>query len=463
MPTLKKPRELGVEAVTLAQSYSMVVHNHVIYMPADFETGDDSVTPDPERTIWVPQNVEDIQRKALQQFDTLFNTHQELVSFVFKVAQACIQNTVPSTTLLVRTKNGLKELREDGQLHEPTGDFVANTLVPVLNEDEDDQAEVLNVMSEWLASEEEAVSLLRHLSTALAPGWSAVKYVLLLGAGRNGKSVMLRMIEAIFGKDNCSGVTRQEMSQASPVVANLNGKLINLVFDGLARYVEDSSIEKTLIAGESVGIRLLYQSGHTPVQTNALFIEGLNHEPKSKDKSPALQARLVRFHFQNTYALDQSFSERITSERFVGALLGLLLQNYVKPGDAAALLAPTAASMDLQLDYMYGNSYALPFLEYLQLNDPLGVDTVVGLTAQEFAARFNAWRVMENDVRFWPMPDVLEMFKPILDTTRKSERVNGAPRKVRYITGFKQEALVFIARYKGDEEDATTVVDDGLV
>lgn len=462
MPTLKTQRELGTEAVTLAQSFSLIQHNHVIYIPTDYATGDDSVTPVPERTIWVPMSTQDIQRKALAQFDTLFSTERELDGFVFKVAQMCVQDTGVHASLLVRTKSGLKELKDDGQLHDPTGDFIPNTLTPVLNEDEEDQAEVLSIIAGWLNSEEEAVSLLRHLATSLAPGWSAVKYILLLGAGRNGKSVMLRMLETLFGRHNCSGVTRQEMSVQSPVVCNLNGKLLNLVFDGHAQYVEDSSMEKTLIAGEAVNIRRLYQSGHTPVQTTALFVEGLNHEPKSKDKSPALQARLVRFHFPNTYSLNPEFADQMISERYVGALLGLLLKHYVKPSEIAVMLAPTAASMELQLEYTYGNSYALPFIEHVHLTDPLGAEAMVGWSVQELVSQFNSWRIREGDVRYWDIADVTNVFKAVFDTDRRSERVNGVPRKTRYISGFKPETLVFLERMKGDENDEA-VVDDGTV
>lgn len=463
MPTPKSTPQLAAEAVTLAQSFSLVLHNHVIYIPTDYETGDDSVTPDPMRTIWVPMSSADIQRKALGQFDTLFQSDKELSNFVFKVEQCCTLNTRKHNSLLIRTKNGLKELKDDGQLYDPSGDFVPNTLIPMLNEDEDDQADVLSIIAGWLNSEEEAVSLLRHIATALAPHWSAVKYVLLLGAGRNGKSVMLSMVQAIFGRENCSSITRQEMSISSPVVLDLNGKLLNLVFDGHAEYVKDSSVEKTLIAGETKHIRRLFASEHTPVQANALFMEGLNHEPRSRDKSAALQARLVRFHFQNTYKLDTIFSERMLSEKYVGALLGLLIKNYVKPADIALMLAPTQASADLALEHAYQNSHALPFIEHINLNDPLGADTMIGWAFDELVQRFNSWRILEGDTRYWPRGDVMEIFRAYIETNRRSERVAGQPRKVTYITGFKSETLVFIAQMKGDEDDATTVVDEGDV
>jgi phage/plasmid-associated DNA primase len=459
MPVLKTSKELATEAVTLAHSFSMVHHDYVVYLPTDYLTGDHSVTPVPERTTWAPQSMEDIQRKALLQFDTLFNSQQELSNFAFKVAQASRQHLEPCSTLLIRTANGLQELREDGKLYAPTGLFVPNTLSPVLNENTADQGRVWDTLVEWLDSEEEVVSLLRHLSTALAPGWSAVKYVMLLGNGRNGKSVLLRMIESLFGTGNTSKVTRQEMSEVSPVITHLNGKLVNIVYDGLARYLEDSSVEKTLVAGEPIAIRRLYQSEHTLVHTNALFIEGLNFEPKSRDKSKALQSRLVRFQFPNSYQLDPEFAEEMASERYVGALLGLLLQHYVTKDQAALMLAPTSASMDMQLEHIYSNSPALPFLEYLQDNDPLGVDALIGLSVLELAARFNSWRVLENDTRHWSVSEVQDACKHVLATERKSIRSAGHnPRKVRVVTAVLSEAKMFLSKQETKEIEGNDVV-----
>ena len=86
----------------------------------------------------------------------------------------------------------------------------------MLNEDVADKDRVFGVITEWLDSEEEAHSLLHHLATALAPGWSAVKYVLLLGEGRNGKSLLMKMLHQMIGWDNVSSVTRQNDRRAEP-------------------------------------------------------------------------------------------------------------------------------------------------------------------------------------------------------------------------------------------------------
>jgi phage/plasmid-associated DNA primase len=287
-----------------------------------------------------------------------------------------------------------------------------------------------------------------------------VKYVLLLGDGRNGKSVFLSMLEGVFGQENRSSVSRLEISEKSPVVTELLGSLVNIVYDGVAAYLKDSGNEKSLIAGEPIGVRKLYSSELTRVQTNALFIEGLNKEPKSSDKSSALQARLVRFWFPNSYPDDLAFRDRMLSEDMLGALLSLLIDHYVRKQDKAVMLAPTRASLQLQLEHMHTNSLALQFLTYLERTDPLGSECLIGDDTSELASRFQSWRVREGDMAVWSEPDIFELFRPVVTTERRSKRTGGKVRKVRTITGFKTSAAQLLASSREESDDTAAVVDE---
>lgn len=449
MLELKTKAKLAEIAVKLAKGLNLVRYRGITYIPADYVTRKVHPTPDIDRTIWLPLNREKLRRLAAAQFSALFATESELASFDFMVAQ--LSNPIDKTisSLLVRTEDGLMELDETGQLVTPSGDFRPNTLLPMLSTDAFEKGRVFDVISGWLNSDEEAESLLRHLATSLSPGWSAVKYVLLLGEGRNGKSLLLKMLQALFGVDNVSNVTRQAMAEQNPVVTELNGKLLNIVFDGRADYLKDSGTEKSLIAGEPVPIRKLYESSATTVQTNALFLEGLNKEPKTHDKSSALQKRLVRFQFPNVYELDHLFEKQMLSEKTLGAFLALLLDHYVREDEVAAKLAPTPKAIELQLEQLYSNSIALQFIKWVEESDPLGAPSLLGAPVADLVSRFRSWRLKENDLGTWAEPDVQALFQPLIHTERKTQRVNGAPRKVRIATAFKPEVVTFLNSLKG--------------
>lgn len=457
---LKTKPQLAKDAHTLASGSEMVRYRSTTYIPAHYETGITEYPPPPEERIWLPMSREDMRKQAAERFSTLFVSDGELSSFDFMVAQNAEQVTDVVDTLLVRTPDGLMQLNHRGKLKEPSGDFVPNALRPMLNPDDEEKARVLQVFAEWLDSEDEAHALLHHLATALAPGFSAIKYVLLLGEGRNGKGTLLKMLMGLFGRENMSQVTRQHMAEQNPVVTELNGKLLNVIFDGQSDYLKDSGTEKTLVAGEPAPIRRLYDSTPTIVQTNALFIEALNNEPKSKDKSPALQKRLVRFQFPNVYATNYKFEQTMLGEKSLGAFLALLIDHYVVQDKVALALAPTQKAIELQLEHMYVNSVALQFLKHIAETDAMGVDAILGEPQAKLVAEFQSWRIKEGDLGTWAEPDVVAQFIPLVNTERRSVRMHSTVRKVRVVTSLKLEATQFLETLEGDEDDGD---DEALV
>jgi phage/plasmid-associated DNA primase len=464
MATPKSTAVLAVDAEILATSFQYVFFNKRLYAPVDYVDVDAGVVPDVERTTWVPISDDMLQVKALQQFDTMFKDPRQQQSFQFMVEQSAIRVFDAQPWLLVKTAQGLRVLKEDGTLHEPDGTFIPNTIRWEINENADDKAELLSTITDWVGGDEEIVtSLLRHLATALAPHWSAGKYVLLIGNGRNGKSLLMNMLQVLFGRDNCSGITRQQISEADKALFDLNNKLLNIVFDGPAEFLKDSGREKSLITGEAISIRKLYANTSTTVQTNALFIEGLNQEPRSRDKSSALQARLVRFVFPNKYPDDQDFWNHMHSERMLGALLSLLIDHYVLQSQVAVMLSPSQASRLAQIEHSVDNSLALQFLIHLDETETLPLEEyLLDMLFSDMASQFQSWRKACGDPTPWDTQTLLNMFRPVLDTERKSvwDTAVASSRKKRVISGLTEDTMLVINALRGEDAHATAVVDD---
>ena len=454
MLELSSKATLARAARTVAESYELVQHGSHTFIPCHWLTEAIGPLPAAER-IWQPLTRNDKRRLANQTQNILFATDSELTNFDLMLRQYAVEDESVIQHLLVRTKDGLKMLDETGTLVEPTGQFCPNVLKPVLNTDEAAKAEVFDVIKGWLNSEEEAHSLLHHLATALCPGWSAVKYVLLIGDGRNGKSVLLSMLQDLFGASNVSNVTRQQIAERLPVCVELNNKLLNIIFDGEMAYIKDSSMEKTLIAGEPGSVRLLYENGNTRVLTNALFLEALNSEPKTRDKSGALQKRLSRFWFPNTYPIDMAFEKRMRSDELLGAFLSLLLDHFVTKYELADKLKQTSGSSALQVEQNLLNSPLHQFVSYLvssdaswndRLRQPVMVDPLVD--------SFMAWRVNEGFTEF-STADVKRLFKEGFSTDWKTVREAGKVVKKQRLLEPKPEILALLNQLKGADEDAT--------
>lgn len=461
MPETKSKKELSKDAKSLATSFRTVRHEGVTYIPVHYVTEEITDALKDEERTWVPLTRELIMELAIARYGLIFQSEAEIASFDLMVQQCSIVERGEYSTLLIKTENGLRRLDPDGELRPVTGSFVPNTIPVMLNDDPDDKQRVLDQLSEWLDSEEVAVSLLHHLATALAPHWSAVRYVLLIGDGRNGKSVLLTMLSNLFGLQNMSSVTRQEMASKEQGVLSLQGKLINIVMDGVAQYVKDSGNEKSLIAGEPVPIRRLYSSSMTPVKTNGLFVEALNHEPKTSDKSSALQARLSRFFFPMVYQDNQDFWDEMTSDKMVGALLGLLLDHYVQKSEKNQKLAQTKRARELALEHMVNNSLAAQFIMHQEDVAVFGADDLIGMPMKEIAQKFRAWRVTLNDVGTWDDADVTRLFTSVATTGRHSMRVDGKPRQVTTLVGFKDDMKLLLEEQRGGgDASGETVVDD---
>lgn len=460
-PELKNKAQLAEAAETLAQSYALVQRGALTYIPVDWVTLSPDPPPPPEQTIWLPLMRDGRLLLANQKQGILFANESELRSFEFMLKQFARDDDTLVEGVLVKTPNGLRMLDSFGRLVDVTGQFTPNYVRPMLNEDPMLKDYVFKTIATWLNSEEQAHSLLRHLATCLAPHYAAGKYILLLGEGRNGKGTLLSMLLALFGEENVSGVTRQLMAERSPACIELNGKLLNIVMDGEMAYIKDSSAEKTLLVGEPLWVRLLYESQTTKVQTNALFIEALNQEPKARDKSPALQKRLVRFQFPNVYKEDKKFLRYMLSEEVLGAFLSLLVDHYVREEDLATALAPTVDSMQLQLEQMWLASPVLQFLEYLAVNDQPALQKIAeGKTSvEQFLASFRPWMIDQGHADRSD-GDLITMMKTSLVTGWKTQRVNGKPQNKPWIKGLRPETELVLTQLKGDD-DAAEVDGDG--
>jgi len=460
-----KRSDIIQQAEVLADHYNAVVYNGEYYIPEDYETGFvQGTAPAPERTRWRKYQIQDLVLFGNQHFGMTYlgNMQSDLLSACIQHATQ-IESTV--TQLLIKHGDQLNVLHHDGSLRVPTGSFVPNLLPVALNEDADDKQLVRDVIFEWVGfSSEQYTSLMHHLATVLAPGWSINRYVLLLGAGRNGKSVLMSMLQKLLGPDNYSQVTRQHIAGGQSEMLELNSKLLNVIMDGPATFISDSGNEKTLIAGEALATRKRYANHLDTVQTNALFIEGLNSEPRTNDTSSALQARLVRFEFPNTYPDNAKFFKHMTSEPLLGALLSLLIDHFVTEDDPHGALKKTVASMKMQLAQSLSNDLAMQFLLYIENNNPgQSEDILKDMWLPDLAKRFTSWTLSHNDLTARTDEDVRDILKSVVKFKRGSKRHNGVmlhPLRVDALTPAGQDLLDAQRTEDTNASDTASVVED---
>jgi phage/plasmid-associated DNA primase len=441
MPRLHTKAELATVAQLFALQFDLIDYQGQLFMPVDFETYAHQPT-DPARTVWIPLSERKL-RAVANALNILFQSPQEERSFKHMTMQFARHIEQTSFGVLMRTGDTISELTTEGQLVPVTAArFIPNYISIPYVKNNPKTPEMWGYLTEWLGSESQAHSLLYHLATIFQPSWSAVKYVLLLGSGRNGKSTLLLMLQDILGRANYSKVKRQMMSEQSPLMLDLNNKLANIVLDGMKEFLKDSSTEKTLVAGEDLDIEIKYENAPYTVQTNALFIEGLQTEPRVSDKSVALQKRLVRFYFPNEYPLNKKFEDYMRQPEMLAALVELMLQHWVTKDTLEEKLAITAESMDLQMNAVWTNSPIIRFLEWMSGREMNFLEDIVNkkMMVDVFLLSYRSWcdnngyKNIEDDY-------LLQVIGEHFTIGKKTFRINGKPTSRKYLEKVGSDTL----------------------
>jgi len=454
------PQELADAAEAFALGQRVVEYGSRLYRPVHYRTGEMN-PPTADKTIWISVEPEDLKLLAKVYHRILFETDAQFRSFRYMVLQFARQHRQVPEHLLIRDGDGVKMLDSFGKLVPPTGEFIPNYLNVPYDPDSPMVDELWAIICEWTGGEEQAKSLLYHISTCLQPTWSASRYVLLIGEGKNGKSTLLKMIDKLIGSDNISGVSRQDMATKSTAIVDLNGKLLNIIFDGPKEFLKDNSTEKTLVVGERISVKLLYESFHTRVQTNALFIEGLQTEPHVADKSPALQKRLVRFYFPNVYEENLGFEEMMLQPEWLAALLALLIKHWVMKSEKAEKLRLTVESLDLQMEAVKQGSPVLRFLEDTSEKDPVFLRTIMDgqMLRDTFYRSFKPW-LEENGYKNTEKGFLDQLMKEQFDMSNSMKIAPGKYTTRWHIKGVKTDALNVINHLLGTETDVEVLEGD---
>lgn len=156
----------------------------------------------------------------------------------------------------------------------------------------------------------------RYLETTLAPeiiplveeimGYCLIpdtrfeKAVMTVGAGANGKSVLLDTITAFLGAENVSTVALQDLEENRFRVAELYGKLANIFADLDDRALNSSSVFKTLVTGDRITAERKFAQPFS-FCPYARLVFSANTLPPSKDRTHAFYRRWLIIPFERTF------------------------------------------------------------------------------------------------------------------------------------------------------------------
>ena len=113
----------------------------------------------------------------------------------------------------------------------------------------------------------------------------------LIGDKSNGKSTFLHVVKNMLGDSNIASLDLKELGDRFKT-AELFGKLANIGDDIGDEFIANASVFKKLVTGDRVNVE---RKGQDPFEFNnyAKFLFSANNIPRMKDKTGAVQRRLV--------------------------------------------------------------------------------------------------------------------------------------------------------------------------
>ena len=218
---------------------------------------------------------------------------------------------------LIAFKNGIYNL-ETGTLEQFSPDIIITNKIN-FNYNPDAYSEITDKTLDKLACFDDNVrSLLEEtIGYCFFRRNELRKMFILTGDKQNGKSTFLAMIEHLLGQNNTSALDLKELGDRFKT-AKLVGKLANIGDDIGDEFIANPAVLKKLASGNPITVE---EKGKDPFEFSnySKLLFSANNIPRIKDKSGAVQSRLIIIPFDARFSPDDEdydpyIKDKLTSD-----------------------------------------------------------------------------------------------------------------------------------------------------
>ncbi|MGO4574999.1 phage/plasmid primase, P4 family [Cupriavidus sp. 2TAF22] len=236
------------------------------------------------------------------------------------------------------------------------------------------------------ADREQRIGFVRQwMGYLLIPDTSLQKMLFLLGKGRNGKSVLCKVIAAMLGKENVSHAMLNRLGRAA-VRVELAGKLANFSPDLPAQALKADGYLKAIVSGDPVEAERKYSDSCT-ITPYCRLVVATNSMPDTPDRSDGFFRRLIilPFNRQFTFAEDDpGLLDRLLAE--LDGIIAWAVEGLQALLGAGRLTIPPS-SLAAREDYRCDVNPVQQFAEECLVGSPNGG----GLSSQDLFELFRRW------------------------------------------------------------------------
>jgi len=276
--------------------------------------------------FYTPEGEAFIQEEARRLLGENFTTHRvnEIVNWI-KYSTYVKREWFDSSKKIINLQNGLLNI-ETLELMEHTSKYLSLVRIPVFYSPSSECLRIERFLKEVL-NEEDIPLVEEIIGFCLLPEYRLHKAFMLQGAGRNGKSTLLNLLQRFLGRRNCSNVDLASLCHERFASSQLFGKLANIFPDLPAEALKATGIFKALTGGDRITAEKKFR--HMFEFTNyAKLIFSCNYVPMTYDLSPAFFARWIIIRFPNTFEgnkANPNLLHELTTEEELSGLLNLAL------------------------------------------------------------------------------------------------------------------------------------------
>ena len=269
------------------------------------------------------------------------------------------KNTVESVTDLFRTEVFRSEHKFDVgppecvntingelELEGNSGDWILKphnrehyrtTQIPVVHDSAAIAQRFMKFMGEVFKDDPDAANkitaLLEMVGYSLMAHCRHEKFIILVGSGANGKSVLLAVLEALLGCQNVAGVQPSQFDRSFQR-AHLHGKLANIVTEIKQGEIIDDASLKGIVSGEPTTVEHKFKDPFVLRPFSTCWF-GTNHMPHTRDFSDALFRRALVVEFNQVFKPNLGNCDPQLKDKLMEELPGIL--NLALTAYAAAL------------------------------------------------------------------------------------------------------------------------------
>ena len=299
-----------------------------------------------------------------------------------------LRNDIIGKPDVVNCRNGELELNENGWiLHRHRREHYRTTQIPVIYDPAAHAPRFWQFLHDVFRDDHDRDakmwSVLELIGYTLMSHANHERFVMLVGTGGNGKSVLLRVIEALAGSRNVAGVQPSQFDNKFQR-ANLHMKLANIVTElKQGEIIADAEL-KAITSGELTTVE---KKNRDPFEMRAFATcwFGTNHLPHTRDFSDALFRRAVILTFNRSFSdaeQDHNLKDKLISE--LPGILNYALGSYTR-AIVNGFTVPTS-SLEAKQKWRMEADQVAQFVVERCIDDPSG-----RIAVDELYRKFRDW------------------------------------------------------------------------